>query len=611
MRASSTEATVPRERIGPEMRVAFGGLYDGRDLYERARSVHDGDGPMYILGLMGRRGTACHDGSAAIFGDGQVVTAIEQERVSRNKHAPGEAPADATEVCLEAAGIGLDDVDHVTYGWLERGLEDGEEVGEFVTKSETFVEDILPPSEFDYDTPPAVHFVKHHVTHLMAAVVESGFGDAACLVADGRGENESVTLAEYSDGTIREIATYPVSRSLGIFYDAASHYCGLGQHGSGKLMGLASYGSPVRSGWFDFDPETGTFDLPIESAEDSSTVFGNWLSFFEDQFYPYRSGDEECIMYYQDFARTVQEELSSVVASLASYLEQRVSSDNLVFGGGVGLNCVINRELHRSGYFDDVFVFPASNDSGAAIGSIYELCRVLGTSTSAGSDQGGFDPYKGPTFDDHAKASALANRDLTGTKLTEDELLARVSAALADDAVVGWFQGGSEFGPRALGHRSLLADPSNRANLSVLNDLKGRAPWRPLAPSILAEEFETVFEGECSRTLANYMLTTSRIKEEWRAEIPAVTHVDGTSRPQLVHESSDERYHDLLERFYARTGVPLLINTSFNLSGEPIVNTPSEAVETFVRAPEMDVLVLGNRYVEREPVDASSGDSPR
>lgn len=552
---------------------------------------------MNVLGLMGQDGTRCHDGAAAVLRGDRIVAAVEQERVSRNKHAVGESASEAARECLDAAGLDLADVDHVTYGWSPTDLEDGERVGRHVTRSVALTEEILSPAVFEYDAPPPINFVDHHVTHVEAAVYESDFRNAACLVADGRGERDSITLAEYADGELRSIDSYPIAKSLGIMYDAAAAFCGFGEFGGGKLMGLSSYGRPLENGWLSFHDETKALELPIEESDRPDVLFERWLDFFERRFHPYEPRDDGSVMYYEDFAATVQKELTDVMLSLTAYLAESTTVDSLVVGGGVALNCATNRELHRAGHFDDLFVYPASNDAGAAVGSIYEFCREVGVAVTRSRGTGVHTPYLGPVVPADDVERSVRRSGVVPEKHDAQPLLERVANDIAEGKVVGWYQGRSEFGPRALGNRSILGNPTSHETLYEINSLKGREAWRPLAPSVLAEHFEDVFEADCPESPARYMITTSEVSEEWRERVPAATHVDGTSRPQLVERDVNERYHRLISRFHDVTGIPLVINTSFNLSGDPIVERPSEAIDTFRSADEMDVLVVGNYYV--------------
>ena len=555
----------------------------------------EGGPNMNVLGLMGQAGSNCHDGSAALVRDGDLVVAVEQERLSRQKHAPGEPPDDAARACLDAVGLTLNDIDHLAYGWNECAPGNGSRVGEFICRSDAYTTDILRKDRWEYDEPPKIHFVDHHISHVMAVVGTERPTNAACLVADGRGESASTTLASY-DGDVCVLERYPVAYSLGILFDAASYYAGLGEFGGGKLMGLSSFGTAGRTDWLSFDAETGDFDLPVPKCESSTGVFEAWIEFFEREFFPYRVGDDEDAAYYQDFAATIQTTLEEVVLSMAEYLDLLTESDTLVFGGGVALNSVLNRRLHRQSPFEETLLHPASNDAGVSVGAVYELLRTLDADLAA--EPGSADPYVGPSPPDSPPTTGDAP---DWQHLSMDRLVETVAADLLEERVVGWFRRETEFGPRALGHRSILGNPMTRETLYELNGLKGRAPWRPLAPSVLATQFENVFETDCSSDLARYMLTTATVSEEWRRRIPAVVHVDGTSRPQSVQESSTPVYHWLIESFAADTGVPLLVNTSFNLGGMPIVNRPSEALKMFYGTDQMDALVIGNHYLSPPP----------
>lgn len=556
---------------------------------------------MYILGLIGRPGTECHDASAALFKDGKIIVAVEQERFSRRKHAKGEGPIDAALYCLRYAGISIEDVDYITYGWLENEVREsnGEVLSENIIKSSILTEELLPKEVFRYREPPPIYFVKHHIAHINAAFWDSGFKDAACLIIDGQGESESITLAEIINGKINIIRQFSIPYSLGIFYDAATEYSGLGENVPGKFMGLSAYGKPYKLTSILFDDEIGEFtNHPFEEYFNFSAkeVYNKWIRYFEENYYPYKKGDGENIMYYLNFSATIQHTLTSVILSLLKYLKTQAFSENLIIAGGVGLNCITNSAIYKSKIFKNIFIHPATNDASCSIGSIYEVCRFLGIRINKIYE---FRPFLGPRYTNDEIEKILRKYDIGAIYMEEDQLIETVAEDLTENKIVAWFQGRMELGPRALGNRSILGNPYYQENLYKINKIKGRVIWRPLAPSVLEEHFDEIFEDGCSKDLCKYMLTTVKIKKERVKKIPAVVHIDGTTRLQIVNKKQ-KMYYKLINSFYNKTGIPLIINTSFNLAGEPIVNTPEEAIKVFITNEDIDVLVMENIYLKRE-----------
>lgn len=556
---------------------------------------------VYILGLIGLAGTGSHDASAALFKDGRVIVAAEQERFSRKKHAPNESPSDAALFCLNYAGISLSDVDYVTYGWLVDDEEPPEAFGEWIVKSSNHSNELLSFAKIPHDDFP-IYYVKHHIAHIEAAYFASGFKDAACLVIDGRGESESITLAEISDEEIEVIKQYPIAYSLGLLYEAASKYCGLGYNVPGEFMGLSSYGRPGVLESVSFDPKTGKYTVPIVQKGESissladTNLYNRWLEFFQRTCFPYKVGTKSTIMHYLDFVAAVQRTVEAVGLAVVKHLRNLTTSDNLVFGGGVALNTMLNHSISRSGLFKNVFVHPASNDAGCSIGSIFEFCRFQGIRIAPPNDFP-FHPFLGQDFTNDAVDSFLETPEVNSSALDEARLAEEVAEDLVNNRIVGVFRGRAEFGPRALGNRSIIANPCHRSNLYRVNKVKGREPWRPLGPSILEEHFEDVFESDCARNLCEFMLTTATVKKKWLRKIPAVVHVDGTSRPQVVSEQN-RNYYSVVSEFYEKSGIPLVVNTSLNSKHRPIVNSPSEAMSMLLNG-KIDRLVLNNRYVSR------------
>ena len=546
---------------------------------------------MYILGLIGRAGTECHDASAALLKDGKIIVAVEQERFSRRKHAVGEGPIDAALYCLKYAGISIEDVDYIAHGWVEdEVIEFGRKLSnKNIIRSDAISEKLLPQHIFKYNNAPPIYFVKHHIAHIESAFWGSGFEDAACLVVDGQGESESITLAEVNRRSIRIIKQFGIPYSLGIFYDAATEYSGLGIDVPGKFMGLSAYGKPYKLIPIQFDAENGEFaSHPLRKYTNLSAkdVYSKWLQYFEENYYPYKKGNKDEFMYYLNFAATIQHILTSVILSMLKYLRIKTRSKNLIITGGVGLNCVTNYAISKSKIFKNIFIHPATNDAGCSIGAAYHLCRVFGI--EIGKDHE-FSPFLGPSYTRDYIEKILKVYDLPFVYMENDKLIETVVKDLADNKIVGWFYGKMELGPRALGNRSILGNPCDRDNLYKINKIKRREIWRPLAPSVLEEHFDDVFEKDCSKILCRYMLTTAKVRRDWIKRIPAVVHVDGTARPQIVTKMNGI-YYELIKSFYTNTGIPLIINTSFNLAGMPIVNTPEQALRLFLDE-NIDVLV--------------------
>ena len=555
---------------------------------------------MYILGLIGRKGTECHDASAALLKDEKIIVAVEQERFSRRKHAVGESPIDAALYCLKYAGISINDGDYITYGWVEdEVLKSREEAfNGSIIKSDLLSEILLPKNIFRYCNTPPIYFVKHHIAHMEVAFWDSGFQDAACLVVDGQGESASITLAEVDKDGIKIIKQFGIHYSLGIFYDAATEYSGLGLDVPGKFMGLSAYGKPYDLLPIQFDSERGEFvkhPLSKYSNLSAKEVYNKWILYFKENYYPYKMGTRDELIYYLDFAATIQNTLTSVILSILKYLKSETQSKNLIITGGVGLNCITNHYIFKSKIFKNIFVHPATNDAGCSIGAIYHLCRFLGLKINRTNE---FSPFLGPSYTKNSIKKILASYNVTATYMVDSKLVEVVAEDLVNNKIVGWFQGRMEIGPRALGSRSILGNPCFRENLYKINKIKGREIWRPLAPSVLDEHFDDIFENECSKILCRYMLTTAKIREDWAKKIPAVVHIDHTTRPQIVTKK-DGIYHKLIKSFFNKTGVPLIINTSFNRAGMPIVNSPKEAIQVFLDT-SIDVLVIENFYITKE-----------
>jgi carbamoyltransferase len=532
-----------------------------------------------------------HDPAAALVVDGHTVAAAEEERFSRRKHgkrpvpfAAWELPEHAARWCLAQAGLRPDDLDAVAYSFDPSLARPADEMGlwdpwdwlrlEYARRAPAFLATALPGLD-----PEKVVHVPHHVAHAASAGLAAPGRDRAVLVLDGRGESASHLAGVYRDGRLEVLAAQPLPHSLGLLYEEATEHLGF-QRASDeyKVMALAAYGRPrhldvfreaVRStadGGFTVEPIA--WDALGKRRDPQAT---EWTTD------------------HADLAASLQRRLEEVVLELVRWLHTASGGvRSLALAGGVALNCVANARIAREGPFADVWVQPAAGDAGTALGAALHVTATGGVEPvpMPGADLGrGF-------ADDEIEATLRRARIPYARPPSVAEAAADVLAA---DGVVAWFQGRSEYGPRALGHRSLLAHPGVAANTERLNEVKGREQFRPVAPMVLAERAGEIFDGVLP---SPYMLFTHRVRDAWRDRIPAVVHVDGTARIQTVDRRTEPLCAALLDAFERRTGLPLVVNTSLNTAGRPMVDSPTDALELFGSAP-IDLLVLGPFTVER------------
>ncbi|MBO4273807.1 carbamoyltransferase [Microbispora triticiradicis] len=535
-----------------------------------------------------------HDPAAALVIDGEVVAAAEEERFSRRKHGKRPVPFSAWELpeqaaawCLEQAGLRPEDLDGVAYSYDPELVLPGGEGQDarweemrttYARRAPNFLATALP----GLDT-AQVRFVPHHIAHAASAGLAAPYRESAVLVCDGRGEAVSHLAGHYRDGELTVLASQALPHSLGLMYeDLTAHLGFLRSSDEYKVMALASYGEPrfLRE-MRELVHPTGDGGFRVEPIDWS--VYAKALG-----------KGEKWTSDHADLAASVQTRLEEVLLDLAKWLHERTGARYLTMAGGVALNCVANTRLFAEGPFEDVWVQPAAGDSGTALGGALHLAQAAGDRVAPmpGADLGrGWTDEELGAWLDVAKVPYERPADLA----------AAVAAELAADRVVAWFQGRAEYGPRALGRRSLLANPGNPRNTERLNDVKGREQFRPIAPMVLAERASTIFgRGPMS---SPYMLFVHDVKPEWRDRIPAVVHVDGTARIQTIERGRDPLLARLLEEFEARTGVPVVVNTSLNTAGRPMVDDPRDALECFGSAP-VDVLVLGPYVVRRGAVFA-------
>ena len=543
---------------------------------------------MRILGI----NAVFHDPAAALVIDGQIVAAAEEERFSRRKHgkqavafSTWEMPTAAGRWCLQQGGITAADLDAVGYSYdpalaeVAGGVLDGQDRDWehlrtlYARRAPQFLAAALPGLDQGI-----VRHVRHHIAHAASTSLASPQPDSAVLVVDGRGEATSMLAGEYRDGKLDILASQELPNSLGLLYESLTEHLGFKRSSDEyKVMAMASYGRPAyadRLRELVYSCGDGTFRTePLD-----------WCAFTA----PRDSAATELDPSHADLACSVQRVLEEVLLELVSWLRTRSSADALCLAGGVALNCVANTRLFAEGGFDHIWVQPASGDAGTALGAALALAaehrEPIAPMPSASL---------GRSWSDDQIAGVLDEADIRYER--PSDIATAVADALADSLLVGWFQGRSEFGPRALGNRSLLADPRDPGNLERLNRVKGREQFRPVAPMVLAEDAGQIFTR--GPLPSPYMLFVHDVAEDWRARIPAVTHVDGTARIQTV-DADRPLLHRMIAAFAARTGVPVVVNTSFNTAGRPMVDSPRDALECFGSAP-LDVLALGPFMIRR------------
>jgi carbamoyltransferase len=566
----------------------------------------------YILGL-----TTLGDAAATLIRDGQVVAAVEEERFSRRKHHVG-FPFHAVDYCLTEAGITLKDVDHVSLYWkpwilrhkamqavkslrispamfqarVDRGVKQvsGSYLGMF--NYPRLLKQRFGPSDFKF------HYLEHHPCHAASAFYVSPFTRAAILTMDGTGE-ATTTMTALGDGTrLRPLTRIKLPHSLGQFYSAVTNFLGFDMFAGDewKVMGLAAYGDPE---FYDFLSSRVLVQNRPDRFQVDIAVLDHHLAKryqFSDSIVaglgPPRPPDAPITERHQNIAASAQRAVEEVVLNMLGALHSATGEENLCLAGGVAFNSVMNGRIIKESPFRRVFVQPVAGDAGCSLGAAYLTYHgLLGMPRTYEMRH----PYFGPSFTSEECADALRAAEVPFETLPDEKLLPRVARMIADGAIVGFFQGRAEFGPRAHGNRSFVADPRRADMRELLNEkVKLREWFRPLAPSFLEEKAEEFFGRPHDDP---FMVTVLEIEESQRSRIPAVVHVDGTARPQTVSRQTNPRYWQLIREFEAITAVPVLLNTSLNVQ-EPIVCTPADAVRTFQRA-SFDALVLENNLAIR------------
>lgn len=563
---------------------------------------------MNILGL----NYIFHDSSACLMQDGRILFAVEEERISRDKHTQ-KFPVNAIRACISNAGLTSSEIDHVAVS-INPGKSEAAKLhhaAQLNGSSEKFLEyefDRLRNRHLEFwswyesewgqrkNSKPEVHFINHHESHAVGSYHVSPWDEAALLSIDGWGE-WSTTWMGCAKG--RQITCFSESyfpNSLGVFYSAATEFCGFKpNYDEGKTMGLAPTGNPdtfykfidelvevdeqgqihIVSKWFDFPSLTGELCS---------------LALIKELGLPRLPG-EPFEQHHKDVAAAFQAVLENKILKIAGFLSKETGMENLVLSGGVALNSVANGRILKERIFKDIYLMPGAGDNGTCIGAAAcTLAKVSPESACAHHD----DPFTGTEFTSSEIEQTLAAAKIAYKK--SPDICAEVAEILSQNKIVGWFQGRMEFGPRALGNRSILANPASTEMKDKINaEVKHREVFRPFAPSVLAERSREYFDINVD---VPFMLKVCEVHPHMRSKIPAVVHVDGTARLQTVHQNTNPRYYSLISNLEKHTGHPVVLNTSFNVMGEPIVHTPEQALRCFFST-GIDVLAIGDYIIKK------------
>lgn len=581
---------------------------------------------MYILGIS----AFYHDSAAALLKDGEVIAAAQEERFTRKKH-DHNFPANAVKYCLREAGITVSDLDAVAFydkpflkfnrlletylSYPGRGLNSFMMAIPLWLKQKLWIPDLIEKETGFLET---VLYPEHHESHAASAFFPSKFTEAAFLTIDGVGEYATASFGIGSGNRVKILGEINFPHSLGLLYSAFTYHAGFKVNsGEYKVMGLAPYGKPVyvdaiykhlidlkEDGSFKMNMDYFDYNTGLKMTNDKfSELFGG----------PAREPETNLTQREMDLACSVQVVTEEIFLRMARHIRKETGMKNLVLAGGVALNCVANGILLREKIFDDIWIQPAAGDAGGALGAAY--IAYYHHFDNHPLPKGERDLQKGsslgPAYKTEQIEDFLNKYNLPARKLETDELLDRVTDLMAEGRIIGWFHGRMEYGPRALGNRSIIGDARNPEMQKKMNlKIKFRESFRPFAPSVMYDKVHEWFDIDRE---SPYMLLVANVREEkqrkmteeesklWgidllnilRSEIPAVTHVDYSARIQTVHPDDNKRYYDLISRFYEKTGCPVIVNTSFNVRGEPIVESPLDAYKCFMRT-EIDVLVLEN-----------------
>ena len=596
---------------------------------------------MYILGIS----AFYHDSAACIIKNGIIIAAAQEERFTRIKH-DHSFPINAINYCLDEAKINANNLDLVSYyekpfSKFERILETNLSYSPIGLKSflmsmplwikkKIWIKDLIKNElEFKGD----IIFPEHHESHAASAFFPSPFKESAIITVDGVGEWSTTSVGIGRNNKIKMINDIRFPHSLGLLYSAFTFYCGFKVNsGEYKLMGLAPYGRPIYKNII----YNNLIDVKADGSFRMNMRFFNYcsgLTMTNQNFHklfsgPPRKPESNLTQKEMDLASSIQVVLEEIMIKIASHTKEITGMKSLCMAGGVALNCVANGKLLRSGLFDNIWIQPAAGDAGGAVGcALFAWYQYFNNERKPDnlndSMQGA---YLGPEFSNNEIKTFLKKRNYPFRKLSDRELPIKIADLIGDGKVIGWFQGRMEFGPRALGSRTIIADPRSKKMQKILNlKIKFRESFRPFAPSILAEKISDYFDINIE---SPYMLLVGSVREDKqiemteneknyfglkklnvaRSQFPAITHVDYSARVQSVNKKTNPRYHEMISQFYKKFGSPLIVNTSFNVRGEPIVCSPEDAYLCFMRT-DMDYLIIGNYLLKKSDQKPLSSDT--
>ena len=595
----------------------------------------------YILGIS----AFYHDSAACILKDGKIIAAVQEERFTRKKHDPSY-PYNAIEFVLKYANIKLSEVDQIVFfekpflkferlletyvAFAPKGFISFAKAMPLWIKEKLFQKNLLfnklKKHDQNYKSDENIFFSDHHLSHAASAFFPSPFDEAVVLTADGVGEWATTTVAVGKNNNLEIKKEIHFPHSLGLLYSAFTYYIGFKVNsGEYKLMGLAPYGNPIYEDkikkLFDLK-EDGTFRLDqnyFNYATGLTMTNKKFNNLFGEK--PRNPQNEKITQFHMDIAASIQKVTEEIMTKLARSIRKEYNINNLCLAGGVALNCVANGKILKEKIFDNIWIQPAAGDAGGSLGAALALWHIeQGNKRVINSNDDMRGSYLGAEFAQEKIQNELKSIGAKFEILNYEDLINKTSEHLSNEKAVGWFQGRMEFGPRALGARSILGDPRSDKMQKNLNlKVKYRESFRPFAPSVLREDLSKWFDLNVD---SPYMLLVANIKDDKkikmtdeqkklfgidklnikRSEIPAVTHVDYSARVQTVKKDTNKRYYDLISKFKEKTGCPVIVNTSFNVRGEPIVNTPTDAFNCFMGT-ELDYLVIGDCILDKNKQD--------
>jgi carbamoyltransferase len=550
-----------------------------------------------------------HDSAAVLLVDGEIIAGAAEERFSRKKHT-GDFPIGAIQYCLETAGIKPSQVDAISHGFdyspyraaFSLDPTTAEQYKEVFSKEKLLqqVGQYLPGFPVD-----RIHQVNHHIAHAASAYYTSGWDECLVIVIDGMGENQSATVYHARNNNLEKLAEVSAKNSIGILYSIITLHLGFDFNSDEyKIMGLAPYGDPARYRHF-FEQavvlnDDGTMKIPILQLNNDRIdreTYGATRRYLEEHLIPRRAPDSDTSDDHRDVAASLQECLDKVMLHICGHFGRKTGLRKLALAGGVALNCTANGRLLQSGIFDDIYVQPAAGDDGTALGA-----ALWTASRNGGVRNYRFPvPFFGPEHSQAEIDKAIAD---TGNRVEVvrftnlADTCAEAAKLIKAGRVLGWYRGRMEFGPRALGHRSILADPGHPEMRDRINAMvKMREAFRPFAPAVSLEQVQDWFEVPRGMELP-YMIMTADVRPEFRAHLPAITHVNGSARVQTINKKDNAEFHALVQAVGKVTGREMVLNTSFNVKGQPIVNTPREAIDTFLGT-GIEFLFLENTLLRR------------